>query len=781
MPSYLRNVGSVGSELNETPVGKMKSATVIAYVLLFSLTVSARTVHGSSSGRKVLHILTTAPYPDSMDNAWYGGLSLLTAARLALKQINNRSDILDGYELEAIEDNSGCDVTPTATIAFIKNSLYSPKNIVGLIGPACSGPTLVLAPLLARKEISLIQIAPTATSPRIEAEDYGTTFTMMGSASHVIDSFIALMMHNGWTQVATLYDIDRDTFSAFNFKLLEEIGKQELLNVVYTSHVLAGIENTFIPLERVMSSKARLIFLLTRRSTALKILCLAHYMKMVYPLYQWVISAETRIEFELGIENFTFSYQRERYQCTQDKVANVLDGSISISYNLQANDSTRHTYTNLLYTEYRELYLSEMQSHLNEPEVQQLYNATVSSLQPLGGWENAYYDATWAFALALDKLSRQGLDLSQYGRGQPSATNQLIEMLSNVSFKGATGFVSFTSTKNIESVVVISQLRLSNGAIHRTIAAYYSKNKLHILNANQTDFISDTFINVPEYVHEGVGFTIITLAIFLALTTGVLQVAFIVWSDRKWIKAASPDVNHLIFSGCYLFALATILYSLQETTDLGLDSNGHTLYYSVICNTITWFLLTGYTLIFGTAFIKIWRVYRLFKHFKNKKPTCLKDKVLISAITVLLIVDATFCISWNMIDPWIKTEILSSQTPVEDKLFVTLSCRCTYMFYWIGVVSAYKGTIAILLVVISTLNRKIQREHFRHTKKVNILVYSLTILYGVGFPLYFLLIGVSIYVSYLIMCAVMLGTVMLCCCMLFIPPVLNVIKTKLGT
>ena len=372
----------------------MKSATVFVYILIYSL-VSTTLPGTCTASKKVLHILTTAPYPDPMDDAWRGGLALTTAVRLALKQINNRSDILQDYELQAVEDNSGCEVTPTATIAFFRNSLYSHKNIVGLIGPACSGSTLVLAPLLARREINMIQIAPTATSPRIEAQNYSTTFTMIGSSAQIIDSFTALMMHNSWTRVATLYDIDRDTFSAFNFKLLELLGKQEELQVVYTSHVLVDVaNNAFIPIDRIVAQKARVIFLLTRRSTALKILCLAHHMEMTYPVYQWVISAETRIEAERGFEEFEFLYNGVPYHCTQDILGSALNGTVVLSYNLQANHTRRHTYTNLTYTEYHQLYLNELQTYLNERNLQELYNTTASSLQPLGNWENAYYDAS---------------------------------------------------------------------------------------------------------------------------------------------------------------------------------------------------------------------------------------------------------------------------------------------------------------------------------------------------------------------------------------------------
>ena len=111
---------------------------------------------------------------------------------------------------------------------------------------------------------------------------------------------------------------------------------------------------------------------------------------------------------------------------------------------------------------------------------------------------------------------------------------------------------------------------------------------------------------------------------------------------------------------------------------------------------------------------------------------------------------------------------------------VKLQCECNNIYLWIAIIMSLKGPLIILIVIISILNRKIKRKHFSHTKKVNILVYSLTILCGTGFPLFFVLteLNDSVYVS-LIFCFVLLGSVILCCLLLFIPPIRDLnSKTK---
>ncbi len=177
--------------------------------------------------------------------------------------------------------------------------------------------------------------------------------------------------------------------------------------------------------------------------------------------------------------------------------------------------------------------------------------------------------------------------------------------------------------------------------------------------------------------------------------------------------------------------------------------------------------------------MRVWRVFRLFKHFRNKSPgLLLNDNALICGVVLFVVIDVIVCMLWIIYSPW--TLVQSVQT-VHDSpvIHIRSSCSCEGIEYWIAGVATYKGGIALLLVIFSVLNRKIQRKHFSHTKKVNILVYSLTVLGGIGFPMYFLLRDISIYLSYLNICAFFLATILLCCFLLFIPPVVPVLKVKL--
>ena len=736
--------------------------------------------------REVLYVLVTGPYPDPLDDGWDGAIPLIPAVRLAFNQINTRIDILQDYRLQAIEDDSGCAVGTKAINSLFSKAFYSAKQIVGIIGPACSGPTLAIAPTLAHSEVSLIQIAPTATSPLIATHSYNTTFTMIASALRVIDSFTALMIHNNWTKVVTLYDADRIVFRTTNDKFIERIESMESFEVAYSVHVvdsLGRLAPLFLPLEEVVKSRTRVIVLFMETRTVKKVICLAFHMNMCYPNYQWVLTDQTKNDLESPFD--PFHYQGVRYNCSREMMATALNGVVLNRQKLHQDDDTLLSPMNLSYKEYRDGYDKEFWKYWEEPKVQKLLALTAKERKnflPSGYWENAYYDAAWALGVALDTTSNGGLNLSQYSYGEPEVTKILADNLQNIRMEGATGPLMFGTTKSIQTTIVTSQLRTSQDSVlTESIIAYYSKNKLHFLNQSNATFIHDTFRQIPIRVHLALGIFIIVITFMVMIFIVLLQIAFIAWHNRKSLKASSPNISHLIFSGCYLFASATILHSIQQSFEL--DHAIMEWFHSILCNIIMWCLLLGYSLIFGTVFVKVWRVFRIFNHFRNRSPgVCLSDNALIIAVIGLLVVDTIILFIWNTLYPWltVKTDSHYELMDGEPTIFVTLSCRCTNMFYLIGVVAVYKGIIAILLLVFSILNRKIRRKNFNYTKKVNIFVYSVTMLSGVGFPLYFILFTTNIHVLFLVLCAILMLIVVMCCLMLFLPPVLPVVKTKLG-
>ena len=114
----------------------MPKETVRLLLLLFLhllLCTFSTGLNGSNEERQTLYILAMVPFPDPEKPAWakpnYGAAhSLLPAAQLAVDQINNRSDVLQDYNLELLEGDSGCNVVTTTYVSQVEQILYSGKK-----------------------------------------------------------------------------------------------------------------------------------------------------------------------------------------------------------------------------------------------------------------------------------------------------------------------------------------------------------------------------------------------------------------------------------------------------------------------------------------------------------------------------------------------------------------------------------------------------------------------------------------------------------------------------
>jgi branched-chain amino acid transport system substrate-binding protein len=87
------------------------------------------------------------------------GLEMLKAAELAVAEINEAGGI-NGLQIELIAEDGKC-AAKEATAAFQKLSTID--NVVGIVGPTCSGEALAVAPMAA--EAKTVQISSSATSP----------------------------------------------------------------------------------------------------------------------------------------------------------------------------------------------------------------------------------------------------------------------------------------------------------------------------------------------------------------------------------------------------------------------------------------------------------------------------------------------------------------------------------------------------------------------------------------------------------------------------------------
>ena len=757
-----------------------------AVIIAASFQIAASQETGSRQGNDTtllppsheLYLLTVGPYPDkynrtSLDPGWDGGPALIPAVRLAAEHINGRSDILAGFSLKLLEGDSGCGQESKALVTYVKNVYHSGKQVVGVIGPACSAATLALAPFVSLNDAtSLILQSPSASSPLLNSEKYLNTFRTIVSSLAYVDTFLEIIKFNGWERVASFYDAGRIYFTSTASEFRKRV--PEVAQLVFSSPVYDEENHKFFPVEEIRSKQVRVIFLFAGEKTCRRLMCIAYHMNIIFPTYQWILHDRTLSQLH---RSEVFMYNGREFSCSQENLQVALHGAITNTQSITRKD---HEVTisgfNLTMDEFKEEYKQKRKQY--ETEIGRTISYTP--------FANLYYDATWVFALSLNHsipiLKNNGLSLENYTYGQPAATAIIREEVFNVQFEGISGPIMFNrETRDSATIIDITQFWIDDNSTNNIGEIRIGSYNRNISLNDAATFINDAFVKEGVRVHLGVGLTVILMTTLAIVLTGLLQLANILWYNHRSIKATSPNLSHLISSGCYLFAITILIYSVQETFDF--PTSTYSVLYAVFCNTFTWCLVLGYSLIFGTVCAKIWRVYRIFNHFRNQSPIALiSDNALITFVIILLFLDMVLCTAWSLIDPWllVTSESYSENEREIPTIVVSSTCSCQHFNVWLGILVAYKGAIALVVVALSVANRRIKRKEFQHTKKVNMLVYSLALVWGAGMPLYLILSNFDIHIRFLVMCLMLNAAVFLCSAMLFLPTVIPILKCKLG-
>ena len=734
------------------------------FALLFVFTFS--TV-GIASKAHNISLLVVAPLPGELTEGWDAGPALIPAARVAADYINNRSDILPGYNVQIIGADSGCSSTSQVTISFLRDIFYKDnQQVVGIIGPACSAAALEVSNLTSRREVSLIHIT-SATTPQLESQARNTTFAIISSALLYVRSFLELMAYNKWNRVATLQDETRLYFKQTHSRFIECINdNKDNKKVIYIGSLYAGEHNYFIPLDDLKSSRARVVIVFAGSDIAARLLCYAYHKDMLYPNYQWIFHDRTIDQLVKKIE--TFRVDNDLIGCSYKQMTIATEGVILNLFRLMQED--KDTILPLLQKTYNQYYKED---YKNELEVyRKEKKLDMNDADPYG---NTYHDAVWAMAIALHNASMNGMDLNSYTYNRSDDTIKIVNYLHKVSFKGVSGPITFQNdTRSTISIIDIKQIWTGNDTLIGTFDKSQNISLQFLPDAKTiTKFITDTYEErqiVQSRVHVALAIAAILLILVLVVVIALLQLANVIWYNYHSIKATSPNISHLIFSGCFLYAIVIILFTMQESID-PLSS----LTFAILCNARVWCITLGTSLILGTICAKTWRVYRLFRHFQNESPgRILSDNSLVCFVIFLLFIDLVICIAWSQIDP------LQLSIQSEQEFTVRFQCNCRYLNHWLGIISAYKGGIMVLLLFFSVLNRGIKKKDFKHTKKINILIYGITLIVCAGAPFYLLVkSNYNINLGFIMYFAIFSSIILLCCFVLFVPPVIVVLRKKI--
>ena len=684
---------------------------------------------GVTAVGKELCLVVLGPYPDASGTvgllpAWDGGPGLIPAARLAAEVINNRTDVLPAYTLRLLEGDSGCDVESKAVISLVQSVFHRSATVgclaVGIVGPACTGATIVVGGLLAGEATSLLHVSPSATSPELIKSDlYPNTYRLLSSSVEYVSVYRELMLHNGWDTVAALYDSTRKYFLSTFHEFYDTV------NISYFSPVS---ENN-IPLGDIYLSY-RVIFMFVGAELARNILCLAYQFQptLSYPVYQWIFHDRT---IDQLWQDVAFSYAGKGYSCSKHQMMQATDGVILNLYRLKRENALAETDVGLTLQDFQSAYQQKLSDHLKEVGLtRDQYTPTAEDWAPL------YYDAVWTMALSLtraehDLLLQENLTLTEYKYGNPRATALIRRQLSLLDFEGLSGRISFRNeTHDTATIVDLYQIvyNTSSAASNSSLIGSYGPDGLVILPS--AEFVPCSFELVQQYVHPVV--TVVFLALVL-LCTGFLvslHILYICYFDTTPIRASSPRLSQLIFSGCYLVMfLAFILILITSKWVVTLFhplSRNHFIVYSVFCYVANWNISTGYTLILSTLVVQLWRIYIIFNHFQ-KKLRFLSDEFLVCVVGGILVVNCVVKLCWILTDPPLDlfrlTDVVQSydgsQQPV---LLLEFGCHSETVTIFDSIVIAIQVILGMSLVVLSILNRHIQKRNYTNSG-VNVFVY----------------------------------------------------------
>ena len=731
---------------------------IVCVCLLTCLCMCLHITHQDFGSNRTadLYVLALLPCLDTSQDicySWGQGPDILPAVKLAIEHINYRSDILRWYKLHLVSGNGGCHVDSKAAVSFVEHVLPPARGVVGIVGPGCSASSIAISSLISKNTTSLVAVHLGTADILGNHTHYPNSFGILGPSQIYIKAITSLLHVNRWRNVSALYDSKsffyRSAFKDFESKLPKNISSISFFSEVSDSH---------IPLTVIRETLTRVILMFTGPYCASKVICMAYHEGLVYPAFQWIFVHGDLAEF-IDKETLTFSYNQDVYNCTRDKILTALGRGLMVRFKVLPTDPNSTTSFGFKYNSYLELYKQKM-----EKTSYSYAGVTLSVLAAPA------YDAVWALALALNNSE---IDLAEYHHGQPDETRMIRDQFHKLEFKGISGQVKFNQeTGFVSRKVDIYQVF---GAQEKYIAHYNGQN-MTIFSHEQAEFVDNNFPLAHIAVNRSLALVFLTLtAIQLML---VVTSHLIATFHRKYrsIKASSPRLNHVLYSGCYVMIIGTFIFIVMKTFpgDPKRDAN--------ICQAMwAWLFPIGYTLIFGTIMGRTWRIYRIFICFNNPGHF-ISDRTLFGLTFFLLTIDFIIGTTWTVTDPfkvvYVKKWFVVKESPAQS-VVVHSFCDVKHPAYWHTVPLGYKIFILIIVVALSLLSRSIKHKDFT-TRSLTILVYSQAFVLGLGFPIYAFLryMYVNNNIDFVILC-VMLNAIVLCCFMLvLIPPIVPLLIEK---
>ena len=191
-----------------------------------------------------------------------------------------------------------------------------------------------------------------------------------------------------------------------------------------------------------------------------------------------------------------------------------------------------------------------------------------------------------------------------------------------------------------------------------------------------------------------------------------------------------------------------------------------------------WLLPICVTLIFAPLIAHIWRLYRIFTHFRNPG-CCISNSALCLIIAVQIAVDLTIAILGTTLTPSFITRTNTGRISTEGKVIMSTMCNQNSPVWWI-LMWVYKFIQASTLLGLSRLTKNIKLNRNFTTSRFKFASYLMIVATSVLLPLYLILwiTNADIHGDVVVMCILANCILLLCILFILLPPISEVFKAK---
>ena len=708
---------------------KLYVVTALLLIMLSTQAYLACATNTTTLRLLVMLNLRTHQEDSAWTPRWDRGLELLPAAQVAVERINQDPTILPRYNLELTELDTGtCDqgYPSGALFQFVSEIAQEKQTLVGVVGAFCTTLAKAVALVAERSGTNLLQILISPSPALHDRVRYPHLFHIIPSSVVYGEAVCSLVEQFGWTRVGVVSDNSMEhSYPA----LVSVLGG----NVAF--YPFRGAPSLLRTLQRCGE---RVVILSVGLEEAAEVLCLAYKQSLIWPQLK-----HTWIVYEHQVEDFFHAMNT----CDSDTMRSALEGVFLIQYQLSTNDSNKVIVSRQTYREYYDDYHQRLSHFAAQHNI---------SLNP-NFYCNALHDSVWATAIALN-ASLQAIKTGTAEKIR-NLNNTVLETANNelsiVSFTGALGNVDFDNNGESEVAVKIFQIRNGTGELYTVISDRQCNETT--IGRSQDDEIPRIY-NLQSATITAV---LLTIEAVLIILTTVILILFLYYRNAPEIKATSPYLSLIMFLGCYfLFARGVI-----EATYFYIIHDG-----VFFCSSETWSTDIGFHLVFAPLIMKMLRVYRIFTHF-GKLGKRWSDGVLFVGVLTIVVASIIFLTVLQVVGGSKTSRIEILVTPEGSFPYYEVVQACIPLNIIARALFEFESSLFyITVVVLAILTRKIRRQHFKDTKKVNMFIYLDLLIFCILFSLLAIITNreAQVYLRFV----ASNSTAILCQVFLFLPKVL---------